>query len=214
MPLRSCPLTHVELIEWPLKLHRLRLKKVLTFLEIKNVTFAFLSGSTRCLEHCLDVRICRNESVPIQLEQCWFPGLANSNAEIFIYLQIKYTEAILWNRTLKLFWFEVTKMLIADLLCYYAPHPGHFETARSIRLSVPWRSCLGYRHAGCLQLSHHRPPEMCGLRTRIDPPRFLPPSNCHVHMLSPTPCLLHIARDNDIIASRIYASWFSPPSCG
>ena len=35
--------------------------------------------------------------------------------------------------------------------------------ARSVRLSVPWRSCLGYRHAGCLQLSHHRPPEMRGL---------------------------------------------------
>ena len=27
----------------------------------------------------------------------------------------------------------------------------------SVRLSVPWRSCLGYRHAGCLQLSHRRP---------------------------------------------------------
>ena len=53
----------------------------------------------------------------------------------------------------------------------------------SVRLSVPWRSCLGYRHADCLQLSHRRPPEMCGLRTRprtdVDPPRFLPPSNCH-----------------------------------
>jgi len=53
----------------------------------------------------------------------------------------------------------------------------------SVRLSVPWRSCLGYRHAGCLQLSHRRPAEMCGLRTRprtdVDPPRFLPPSNCH-----------------------------------
>ena len=55
--------------------------------------------------------------------------------------------------------------------------------ARSVRLSVPWRSCLGYRHAGCLQLSHRRPPGMCGLRTRprtdVDPPRFLPPSNRH-----------------------------------
>ena len=44
-------------------------------------------------------------------------------------------------------------------------------------LSVPWRSCLGYRHAGCLQLSHRLPPEMRGLRTRprtdVDPPRFL-----------------------------------------
>jgi len=61
---------------------------------------------------------------------------------------------------------------------------GHFGIARlSVRLPVPWRSCLGYRHAVCLQLSHRWPPETCGLRTRprtdVDPPRFLPPSNCH-----------------------------------
>jgi len=61
----------------------------------------------------------------------------------------------------------------------------------SVRLSVPW--CLGYRHAGCLQLSHRRAPEMCGLQTRprtdVDPPRFLPPSNCHRrgHIVSPPP---------------------------
>ena len=52
---------------------------------------------------------------------------------------------------------------------------GHFVIARSVRLSVPWHSCPGYRHAGCMHLSHHRSPEMCGLRTRprtdIDPPR-------------------------------------------
>ena len=42
---------------------------------------------------------------------------------------------------------------------------GHFGIVRSVRLSVPWRSCLGYRHAGCLQLNHRRPPEMCRLRT-------------------------------------------------
>jgi len=50
----------------------------------------------------------------------------------------------------------------------------------SVRLSVPWRSCLSYRHAGCLQLSHRRPPEMCRLRTRsrtdVDPPRVELPS--------------------------------------
>jgi len=54
----------------------------------------------------------------------------------------------------------------------------------AIRPSVPWRSCLGYRHSGCLQLSHRRPPEICRLRTRprtdVDLPRFLPPSNCHI----------------------------------
>ena len=72
---------------------------------------------------------------------------------------------------------------------------GHFVIARSVRLSVPRRSCLGYRHAGCLQLSRRRPPEMHGLRTRprtdVDPPRILPPSNCHRrgggHIVSPPP---------------------------
>ena len=68
---------------------------------------------------------------------------------------------------------------------YYAPALwGHFGIARSVRLSVPWRSCLGCRHAGCLQISHRRLPKICGLRTRprtdVDPPRFfLRPSNCH-----------------------------------
>jgi len=75
----------------------------------------------------------------------------------------------------------------SDLLLCSAPYGrgGGIKRRRdpSVRLSVPWRSCLGYRHAGCLQLSHRRPPEMCALWTRpqtdVDPPRFLPPSNCH-----------------------------------
>jgi len=58
------------------------------------------------------------------------------------------------------------------------PHAAAVKAiARFVRLSVPWRSCLGCRHAACLQLSHRRPPEMCGLRTRpradLDPPQFL-----------------------------------------
>jgi len=57
-----------------------------------------------------------NESVPIQLAQCWFPGLAISNAEIQInFFRIEYTEAVLSNSTRKLLWFEITKMLIAIL---------------------------------------------------------------------------------------------------
>ena len=38
---------------------------------------------------------------------------------------------------------------------YYAPGAlmGHFGIARSVRLSVPWRSYLRCRHASCLQLS-------------------------------------------------------------
>jgi len=62
---------------------------------------------------------------------------------------------------------------------YYVPSvaSGHFGRVRSVCLSVPWRSWLGYRHAGCLQLSHRRPPEICGQWTcpwmNVDPPRFL-----------------------------------------
>ena len=56
-----------------------------------------------------------NESVPIQLAQCRFPGLAISNDKILIglYFSSKNTEAILSNSTRKLLWFEIAKMLIA-----------------------------------------------------------------------------------------------------
>jgi len=51
-------------------------------------------------------------------------------------------------------------------------------------------AALGYKHAGCLQLSHRRPPEMCGLRTRprtdVDPPRVELPS-ARGHIVSPPP---------------------------
>jgi len=43
----------------------------------------------------------------------------------------------------------------------------------SVLLSVPERSCSG--RVACVGYSHRRPPEMCGLRTRlrtdVDPPR-------------------------------------------
>jgi len=55
-----------------------------------------------------------NESVPIQLAQCWFPGLAISNAKYEYIFPIKYMEAILSNSTRKLlWWFEITEVLIA-----------------------------------------------------------------------------------------------------
>ena len=54
-----------------------------------------------------------NDSAPIQLAQCRFPGLAISNVKILIYFQIKYTKALLSNSTRKLLWFEITKMPIA-----------------------------------------------------------------------------------------------------
>jgi len=46
------------------------------------------------------------------------------------------------------------------------PRPRRAFWNNAIRPSDPRRSFLGYRHAGCLQLSHRRPPD-------LDPPRFL-----------------------------------------
>jgi len=54
-----------------------------------------------------------NESVPIQMAQCRFSGLARSNAKILIFFQTKHAEAILSNSTRKLLWFEITEMPIA-----------------------------------------------------------------------------------------------------
>ena len=53
--------------------------------------------------------------MPIQLAQCWFPGLAISSAKIEIHVLNKITEAILSNRTRGRLWFEITKTLIAGL---------------------------------------------------------------------------------------------------
>jgi len=90
------------------------------------------------------------------------------------------------GRPLSLTWshrrYCLISMMTVSLPCAYSfpALGGHFGIARSVRLSIPWRSCLGCRHAGCLQLSHCQPsPEMCGLRTRpqtdvgLDLPRFL-----------------------------------------
>jgi len=51
-----------------------------------------------------------NESVPIQLAQCRFSGLAISSAKILILFSNKiYTEAILSDSTRILLWFDITK---------------------------------------------------------------------------------------------------------
>ena len=64
----------------------------------------------------------RNESVPIQLAQCSFPGLAISDAKIEIYFSNKIHGSNFSDSTGKLLWFEMTKMLIAvkkrNLSCY------------------------------------------------------------------------------------------------
>ena len=58
-----------------------------------------------------------NESVPIQLAQCRFPGLAISNAKILIglYFSRKINGRNHFHQTAleNLLWFEITKMLLA-----------------------------------------------------------------------------------------------------
>jgi len=50
-----------------------------------------------------------------------------------------------------------------------------------VHLSVPWHSCLGYRHAGCLQLSHHRSPEMWTLDPSVDMDHLTWIQHCFCH---------------------------------
>ena len=96
-----------------------------------------------------------------------------------------------------------------EINCYFVPLPGgHFGITLSTHLSVPWHSCLGCRHAGCLQLIHRRPPKMCRLwthpQTDVDLPRFLPPSNCcrqgHIVLLTPGLYLVSSAVFDDVLA--------------
>jgi len=53
--------------------------------------------------------------------------------------------------------------LRTDTIIMPPPYSGHSGIAQSVRLTVPWRSCLGYTHAGCLQLSYRR--DFCHRRT-------------------------------------------------
>ena len=84
---------------------------------------------------------------------------------------------------------EVTKTYLklvfrSRINVFIMPRPRRAFWNNAIRPSPsdPRRSFLGYRHAGCLQLSHRRPPD-------LDPPRFFG-SNCHRrgHKVSPSPC--------------------------
>ena len=57
-----------------------------------------------------------NESVPIQLAQCRFPGLAISNAKILIYFfPRKYTEAILSNSLVNCYGLKVSECCLTKL---------------------------------------------------------------------------------------------------
>ena len=66
------------------------------------------------IQSCNGIILIGNESVSIQLAQCWFTRPAISNAKIKYIFQTKYTEAILSNNTRKLLRFEITKMMITQ----------------------------------------------------------------------------------------------------
>jgi len=77
---------------------------------------------------------------------------------------------VLWLRRAPSLPESTSQVAMSHFVDYsYPRHRGTLsDTAihSSVCLSVPWRSCprravaLGYRHAGCLQLSHCWPPEM------------------------------------------------------
>ena len=69
-------------------------------------------------------------------------------------------------------------VVVALCASFVMPPPqGSILEQHALSICLFHDSCLGYRHTGCLQLSHRRPREMCGLRTcpwtDIDLPRFL-----------------------------------------
>jgi len=86
---------------------------------------AHISSGRGSILHTTDDNAIGSESVPIQLAQCWFPGLALSNAKNIYIFRIKYTEtnrfdSIVSNDAIKqhsetVKWSEITKMLIAVL---------------------------------------------------------------------------------------------------
>ena len=109
-------------------------------------------------------------------ETVWHTVMFDREMRAFVFEKRRIAGTFVENLELYQFPFDTQ---VRRFFLLHALWGGHFGIARSVRPSVPRRSCLGCRHAGCLQLSHRRPPEMCGLRTRprtdVDPPRFLDP---------------------------------------
>jgi len=77
-----------------------------------------------------------NESVPIQLAQCWFTGLAISNAKIEIYFSNKIYGSNFVKQHSERLWFDITIMLISvkkiNLLCYLLQLSAHFRSLMQI----------------------------------------------------------------------------------
>ena len=88
------------------------------------------------------------------------------------------------------------------------------------RVSVPRRSCLGYIHAGCLQLSHRRPPEMCGLWTRPRRTQMrrdfwieLPSGGGHIVSLPPGRYLVNYIKLTRLLTSCCWSRVSATLSC-
>jgi len=62
------------------------------------------------------------------------------------------------------------------LLCPPPAREGHFGIAPSVRPSVPWRSCLSYGHAGCLQACYSDGRCSVPARGRVFPALFDQPT--------------------------------------
>jgi len=74
-----------------------------------------------------------NESVPIQLSQCWFFGLAISNAKLLIYSSTKIYENNFIKQRSETVVFEISKMVIGilkkiHLFCYLLYFSAHFRS--------------------------------------------------------------------------------------
>ena len=103
---------------------------------------------------CHNGRTIGNKSVQIQLAQCWFPGLAISNAKIYIYmLNGKYTEAIFYQIALGNCCEITEKLIVMFIYTLSSPMP---HASLGCCGSTEWRRFSwnsGIRTASGLNLS-------------------------------------------------------------
>ena len=95
-----------------------------------------------------------NESVPIQLAQCRFPGQAISSAKILIYLSNKihgsnfikqYSETVMvWNY--QNCWLQFKKKMVVIIFCTLVLH---YRCGVGLNSRARWRACVsGRRRSG------------------------------------------------------------------
>jgi len=111
----------------PKKLFKVVLRSVTCFRFSFSLETASNAETLQAHQHAIG-----NKSVPIQLAESCFPGLAIFSAKIVIHFS---AEAILSNSTEKLVWFEITKMLIAVYKINFTVIYHNF-----------WHTFIPYRH--------------------------------------------------------------------